>query len=69
MRTKSRPRKRKPRRVLGDWRKLFDQMTEGERLEILLLMIKTVESRQNAGMKKSSECRNKKARLGNRYIT
>lgn len=55
MRPKPRPRKRKPRRVLGDWRKLFDQMTKGERLEMVCLMIKTVESRQNAGMKKPAQ--------------
>jgi hypothetical protein len=47
----SKPRKRKPRRVLRDWRKLFDQVTKGERLEMVCLMLKTIESRQNADMK------------------
>jgi hypothetical protein len=49
---KPKPRKRKPRRVLGDWRKLFDQMTKGERLEMMCLMLKTIESRPNVAMKK-----------------
>lgn len=55
MRSKPRPRQRKPRRVLGDWRKLFDQMTKGERLEMVCLMLKTIESRQNVAMKKPAQ--------------
>ena len=55
MRPKPRPRKRKPRRVLGDWRKLFDQMTKGERLEMACLMLKTIESRQHRGIKKPAQ--------------
>jgi len=55
MKPKPRPRKRKPRRVLGDWRKLFDQMTEGERFEMVCLMLKKIESRQHAGIKKPAQ--------------
>lgn len=55
MKPKPRPRKRKPRRVLGDWRKLFDQMTKGERILMTFLMLKTIESRPHAGMKKPAQ--------------